>query len=110
MASFAASSVPGSSRPIGGELRWVSGSATPQKIRPIPMPVANIIDTHENVENSGWESSCPSLMFPYRLSARYPAKRTKNALVRTKSQPKLPVSHTSALEVWVEKVSGRRAP
>jgi len=28
------------------------------------MPVANIIDTHENVENSGCESSGPSLMLP----------------------------------------------
>ena len=64
MASFAPSGVPGSSRPMGGVLRWVSGSATPQKIRPIPMPVANIIDTHENVENCGSESSGPSLMFP----------------------------------------------
>ena len=64
MASFAASGVPASFSSIGGALRWVSGSATPQKIRPIPMPVANIIDTHENVENSGSESSGPSLMFP----------------------------------------------
>ena len=56
--------MPGSARPIGGALKWVSGSATPQNIRPMPMPVANIIDTHENVENSGSESSGPSLMLP----------------------------------------------
>jgi hypothetical protein len=30
----------------------------------MPMPVANIIETHENVENSGWESSGPSLTLP----------------------------------------------
>ena len=34
------------------------------------MPVANIIETHENVENSGSESSSPSLMLPNRLIAR----------------------------------------
>jgi hypothetical protein len=49
---------------MGGALRWVSGSATPQNMSPIPMPVANIIETQENVENSGWESSGPSLMLP----------------------------------------------
>ena len=64
IASRAASGVPGSAMPIGGVLRWVSGSATPQKIRPMPMPVANIIDTQEKVLNSGSESSGPSLMLP----------------------------------------------
>ena len=49
---------------MGGKLKWFSGSATPQNIRPMPMPVANIIETHENVENSGSESSGPSRMFP----------------------------------------------
>ena len=34
------------------------------------MPVANIIETQENVENSGSLSSGPSLMLPYRLMAR----------------------------------------
>ena len=64
IASRAASGEPASARPMGGALRWVSGSATPQNIRPMPMPVANIIETHENVENSGSESSGPSLMLP----------------------------------------------
>jgi hypothetical protein len=64
IATRAVSRDPGSPRPSGGLVRCVSGSATPQKIRPIPMPVANIIDTHENVENSGAESSGPSLMLP----------------------------------------------
>ena len=64
MATRAVSREPGSPCPSGGLVRWVNGSATPQKIRPIPMPVANIIDTHENVENSGVESSGPSLMLP----------------------------------------------
>ena len=64
IAECAAASVPGSVMPIGGVLRCVSGSATPQNMRPMPMPVANIIDTQENVENSGFESSGPSLMFP----------------------------------------------
>ena len=61
IASCAASGDPGSASPIGGALKCVSGSATPQNIRPMPMPVANIIDTHENVENSGSESSGPEL-------------------------------------------------
>ena len=56
--------MPGSAMPIGGVFRWVSGSATPQNISPMPMPVANIIDTQEKVENSGSESSGPSLMLP----------------------------------------------
>ena len=64
MALSAASAEPGSPWPSGGALRWVSGSATPQNIRPMPMPVANIIDTQEKVENSGSESSGPSLMLP----------------------------------------------
>jgi hypothetical protein len=61
---------PGSLSPSGGAFRWVSGSATPQNMRPMPMPVANIIDTQENVENSGSLSSAPSLMLPKRLIAR----------------------------------------
>ena len=64
IADSADSGEPGSPSPSGGVLRWVSGSATPQNIRPMPMPVANIIETHENVENSGSESSGPSLMLP----------------------------------------------
>ncbi len=53
IATRAVSREPASPCPSGGLVRWVKGSATPQKIRPMPMPVANIIDTHENVENSG---------------------------------------------------------
>ena len=64
IARLAASGEPGSARPMGGVLRCVSGSATPQNISPMPMPVANIIETQENVENSGSESSGPSLMLP----------------------------------------------
>src|SRR5688572_8928933 len=89
IARLAASALPGSARPSGGVLRWVSGSATPQNIRPIPMPVANIMDTQEKVENSGTESSGPSLMLPYRVKARN-AENTRNpALARTNSQPRL---------------------
>ncbi len=64
MASCAPCSEPGSARPRGGVSRCHSGSATPKNIRPMPMPVANIIETHENVENSGSELSGPSLMLP----------------------------------------------
>jgi hypothetical protein len=68
--SAAASAEPGSPLPSGGVLRCVSGSATPQNMSPMPMPVANIMETHETVENSGSLSSGPSLMPPYRLTAR----------------------------------------
>ena len=64
IACRAAWGVPGSPIPIGGVFRWVSGSATPQKISPMPMPVANIIDTQEKVLNSGSELSAPSRMLP----------------------------------------------
>lgn len=64
IASAAAAPEPGSARPSGGVLRWVSGSATPQNIRPMPMPVANIIETQEKVLNSGVASSSPSRMLP----------------------------------------------
>ena len=57
IASAAASAEPGSLWPSGGAFRWVSGSATPQNMSPMPMPVANIIDTQEKVENSGSLSS-----------------------------------------------------
>src|SRR5687767_7615769 len=99
IARFAASGVAGSAIPIGGVLRCVSGSATPQNIRPMPMPVANIMETQENVENSGSESSGPSLMFPNREIARYAEKITNDALVSTKSQPNESVIQFSILVV-----------
>ncbi len=68
--SAAAWAEPDSAWPSGGVLRWVSGSATPQNIRPMPMPVANIIETHEKVVSSASESSGPSLMLPYLVAAR----------------------------------------
>ena len=54
-----ASTVPG-----GGLSKKVSGSAAPQKTRPMPMPAANSIEIHENIENSGSSSSRPRGMRP----------------------------------------------
>ncbi len=41
IASLAAAMVPGSA--IGGAVKWVTGSATPKNIRPMPMPAENSI-------------------------------------------------------------------
>src|SRR5882757_3015605 len=65
----------------------------------MPMPVANIIDTQENLENSGTESSGPNLMLPYLLRARYAENSTNAALVRMNSQPNDPVTQDMALPV-----------
>ena len=74
------------------------------------MPVANIIETQENVENSGSESSGPSLMLPYREIARYAEKITNDALVRTKSQPNESVIQVRILVVPVLIASGSTTP
>jgi hypothetical protein len=49
---------------IGGVSRWDNGSATPQKMSPIPIPVANIIEIQDMVLNSGRSSSRPSRIRP----------------------------------------------
>jgi hypothetical protein len=76
----------------------------------MPIPVANIIDTHENVENSGTESSAPSLMFPYRLNARYPENTTNAAVVNTNNHPKFLSNHPSVDVVVSPIASGLNAP
>ena len=43
----------------GGWAKWLTGSATPQKTSPAPMPPANNIASQDTVENSGRESSGP---------------------------------------------------
>jgi len=62
--NWALAGVDGSARSIGGVSRCESGSATPQKMRPMPMPVANIIEIHDIVLNSGRSSSRPRRMRP----------------------------------------------
>ena len=74
------------------------------------MPVANIIETQENVENSGSESSGPSLMLPYREIARYAEKITNDALVSTKSQPNESVIQVRTLVVPLPIASGATTP
>ena len=49
---------------MGGVSRWESGSATPQKMSPMPMPVANIMEIQDMVLNSGRSSSRPSRILP----------------------------------------------
>src|SRR5699024_8356556 len=65
----------------GGELKYVSGSAGPQNITPMPRPAAKSIATQENVENSGFSPSLPSGILPYRVKAS--AKRLKSTIVAT---------------------------
>ena len=44
----------------------MTGSATPKKKRPMPMPALNIIMNHEAVGYSGSSVGLPSLMPPRR--------------------------------------------
>ncbi len=64
IAVWTASGLPGGPVPGGGVAKWVSGSATPKNIRPMPMPALNIIATHEMPLNSGSSSSRPNGMLP----------------------------------------------
>jgi hypothetical protein len=57
--------------PGGGVTKWLSGSATPQNIRPMPIPALNIMAIHDVVRNSGCSSSAPSGMRPYLLAASH---------------------------------------
>ena len=50
----------GEPAPVGGEVKCVMGSATPQKSRPTPMPAAKSMASQESVWNSGRSSSRPS--------------------------------------------------
>ncbi|MNY51634.1 hypothetical protein D3C86_1872410 [compost metagenome] len=50
------------------------GSATDQKIRPIPMPPLNSMAIQEVKANSGRSSSRPRRIWPKRLTIRYSSK------------------------------------
>ena len=50
--------------PGRGLAKWLSGSATPQKTRPMPMPAAKSRANQDMVENSGLSSSLPRRMSP----------------------------------------------
>ena len=60
------------------------------------MPALNIIAIQQTVRNSGSSSSLPSGMRPYLLSASHSEKITKPVAARTKSQPTLASSQSSA--------------
>ena len=47
--------------------KWASGSAAPQKTRPIPIPAENSIAIHEARENVGLSPGFPRWMFPIGL-------------------------------------------
>ncbi len=83
MPRAAASGLPSSAIPIGAVIRWDSGSATPQKMRPMPIPVANIIEIQDRVLNSGRSSSRPKRIRPYRETARSSITTTKPAVAKT---------------------------
>jgi hypothetical protein len=83
MPSWALCGLDGGASPIGGSSKWDNGSATPQKIRPIPMPVANIMEIQETVLNSGRSSSRPNLIRPNRDTASSSIRATNPAVTRT---------------------------
>jgi hypothetical protein len=60
-----------------------SGSATPQKTRPMPMPAANSIENQGRSPNSGTSSSAPSRMSPHRPSPTHSANATNPATSST---------------------------
>ncbi|GAA4328276.1 hypothetical protein GCM10023178_41090 [Actinomadura luteofluorescens] len=95
MAVSIAASLCGGSVPGGGSTKWVSGSATPKNISPMPIPALNIIATHETVRNSGSSPSRPRGMRPYRLNASHSEKITKPVAARTNSQPRFVSSQSS---------------
>lgn len=49
--------------PVGGLRYCVAGSATAKNMRSVPMPAANSMHAHENVEYSGRSESAPMRTF-----------------------------------------------
>ncbi|MNG17439.1 hypothetical protein D3C84_1014260 [compost metagenome] len=52
------------------------GSATDQKIRPMPMPALNSMAIQEPKLNSGWSSWAPSFRVPNRLTEMYSSRHS----------------------------------
>lgn len=74
IASLYAEFVSGSAS--GGSIKWESGSAAPQKTRPIPIPALNNMANQEGLENSGFSSGFPNFIAPTGLNIRKTQKIT----------------------------------
>ena len=104
----AASGVPPS--PNGGWVKWVMGSATPQKSRPTPIPAAKSMASHETVENSGRSSGLPSLSLPNRENASH-SEMIKNPLTATmKNQSMAPKTRSVIANARLDKPTGSTMP
>lgn len=74
------------------------------------MPVANIMEIHEEVLNSGVSSSLPSGIRPNLLTAMTMTKIVKIEAAMMKSQPKLSMTPVSRLPATAPRLSGERKP
>ena len=93
MASFAASSVKGSTPGNGGVEKWLIGSATPQNMSTVPIPPAKSIVNHDRLVYSGREPLGPRRMCPCRDSAAHTRKPSQTFTPRMKNQPSLVTIH-----------------
>ena len=74
------------------------------------MPALNIIATQETVLNSGFSSSVPRGMLPYRLAASHRTNTTKNEASRTNAQPVLVMTQSRAPVEAVFRLAGPKKP
>ena len=68
--------------PGGGAAKWLSGSATPQKTRPMPIPAAKSIANQAIREYWGFSSSLPRTTRPIGETAIHTEKATKPLTMR----------------------------
>src|SRR5262245_6969435 len=76
----------------------------------MPMPALNIIAIHDDVRNSGFSSSRPSGILPYRLAAIHRMKTTNTDASRTNSQPPFVITQVVASPDWVASEVRSRTP
>lgn len=76
----------------------------------MPMPVANIIEIHDEVLNCGFSSSLPSGIRPNLDSATTMTKIVKTVAAMTKSQPKLSMTPFSRVPATDPRLSGEKKP
>src|SRR3712207_6095603 len=101
---FPYTTLPAAILPLGNT-KCDRGSATPQNIKPIPIPAPNNIANQEVVEYSGLESSGPSFIFPYLLKANPIANITNSNIEIRYSHPKSFVRKLRVASAALEKLS-----